>query len=145
MNPGMSLFLILGVAIGGAATDEKKELDKFKGAWEVSELTYNGKDHSSLKLSLVFKDKEMVVEGNDRVKKEYARVAFKIDPATTPKLFDITILGGSQKDAAMEGIYEFKGDELRLCVKVQGNDRPAEFAAPEGSSTVLLVLKRTNP
>jgi uncharacterized protein (TIGR03067 family) len=55
---------------------------------------------------------------------------------------DITIAAGSQTDATMEGIYELKDDELRICAKVFGKDRPSEFAAPEGSSIVLLTLKR---
>ena len=42
----------------------------------------------------------------------------------------------------MEGIYQLKDDELKICLKVLGGDRPSEFNAPEGSSIVLMVLKR---
>ena len=85
---------------------------------------------------------EVVVEGNDKVKQEYARFKIKIDPTTMPKLFDIKVSAGVQKDATMEGIYEFKGKELRICLKVFGMDRPAEFSSPDGKSIALLVLKR---
>ena len=143
MHAKMTLLLVVGLMAGGADPKrEKTELEKFQGTWSVSELTYNGKDHSKLKINFVFKGKEAVVEGNDKVKKEYARIKFAIDPSTMPKIFDITVADGVQQDAAMEGIYEFKGDELRICAKVFGKDRPNEFAAPDGSSIVLMVLTR---
>ena len=128
---------------GGDAAATKKELAKFEGTWNVAEITYNGKDHSKLKFNFVFKGDECIVEGDDKVKLEYARLKVKIDPATTPKIFDLTVGAGVQKGADMEGIYEFKGDELRICVRVfGGKERPAEFASPDGASIVLMVLKR---
>ena len=39
-------------------------------------------------------------------------------------------------------VAEGQDDELRLCAKVFGKDRPSEFAAPGGSSIALVVLKR---
>jgi uncharacterized protein (TIGR03067 family) len=130
--------------IGGAQADEKKVLDELKGTWAISELTWNGKDYSKLKFNFVFKGNEVVVEGNDLVKVEYARLKVKIDPATMPKIFDITVGDGVQKGATMEGIYELKGKELKICLKVFGKDRPAEFGSAAGSSVALLVLKRPN-
>src|SRR4051812_35781746 len=95
---GMCLAALLLVGAGDA-TDRKKELAKFAGMWTVDELTYNGSDHSKLKLSFVFKGDEVVVEGDEQVKREYARLKIKIDPGTTPKLFDVTVGAGVQKDA----------------------------------------------
>ncbi len=141
-----SLLVLALLTVGaGTATDAKKEFAKIAGKWDISEITYNGKDHSELKLSIHFKDDVGTIEGNARVKNEYARIKFKLDPTTTPKIMDLTIAGGSQQDATMEAIYELKGDEMRICAKVFGKDRPAAFAAAEGSSTVLLVLKRSAP
>ncbi len=141
---GFCLAAILTIGAGNA-TDAKKELAKFDGTWAVTEITYNGKDHSKLKFNFVFKGDEVIVEGNDRVKQEYARLKIKIDPTTMPKIFDFTVGGGTQKGADMEGIYEFKGDELRICAKIFGKDRPAEFTSPDGGSIVLMVLKRPTP
>ena len=133
------------VFIGAVTADEAQELEKLKGTWSVTDLTYNGKDHNTLKFNFVFKGDEVVVEGNDRVKLEYARFKVKLDLTTTPKLFDITVGGGVQKGAAMEGIYELKDNELRICLKVFGKDRPADFKSADGSSNALLVLKRAQP
>ena len=141
-----SLVLLAILFIGaGDSPDTKKELAKLAGTWSVTELTYNGKDHSSLKFNFVFKGDEAVVEGNDKIKLEYARIKVKLDTTTMPKIMDFSVTGGSQKDAAMEGIYELKGDTLRICAKVFGKDRPNEFASGDGSSVVLIVLKRANP
>ena len=137
---GFLLIALLTLGAGGA-TDAKKDLEKIAGTWSVSGLTYNGKEHN-LKFNFVFKGNEGIIENNDRVKSEYARIKLKLDPSAKPAAVDITIVAGSQTDAAMEGIYELKGDELRICAKVFGKDRPTEFAAPDGSSIVLLSLKR---
>lgn len=145
MHNCLELILVTCLLGGGDAKQDKKEVEKFQGTWTVSELTYNGKDHSKLKFNFVFKGSEVVVEGDEKVKVEYAKLKFKVDKSTTPKLFDMTITDGIQKDAAMEGIYEFKSaDELRICACVLGKDRPAEFSSPDGKSIVLMVLKR-NP
>lgn len=92
-----------------------------------------------------FKGKEISVEGNEEVKKDYAKVYFKLDPSTIPPCIDINVAEGVQKDADMEGIYELKGDELKICVKVVGKARPAKFASPEGENIALIVLKRVKP
>jgi uncharacterized protein (TIGR03067 family) len=122
-----------------------KELEPLQGIWTTSALTYNGKDflaNGKTGFQFVFKGDEATVEGNDAVKKEYAKIKVKLDQATTPKCIDITVTGGIQLNAVIEGIYELAEDEFKLCAKVFGKERPAEFASPEGSSTVLLVLKR---
>lgn len=123
----------------------KKEIDKIQGTWIMAELRYNGRDLSGddkSKFKLVFKGDTAVVEGVEELTKEYAKVSFKFDPAAKPKIVDLKILSGSQKDAVIEGIYELNDKEFKICANVFGNNRPSEFAAPEGSSSVLVVLKR---
>jgi uncharacterized protein (TIGR03067 family) len=139
-----ALVLPLLLAADKAEDAVKKELAKFDGTWTTASIEYNGKQFDELakQLRFVFKGDKATVEGNDKVADEYARFTIKIDPTTTTKLIDLTVTKGIQKDAVMEGIYEIKGDELRICLKVMGKDRPTEFAAPAGASTALLVLKR---
>lgn|ERR1019366_9584477 len=147
MKSKVSLLFIVALLLGagGAPDDQKKELAKFAGTWSLGELLYNGEDHSKLNFKVTFKGNEGIVEGNDDVKREYARIKFKLDPSAKPKIMDITVAAGSQTDATMAGIYEFKDGELRMCVRVVGKDRPTEFASPEDSSIVLLVLKKAVP
>jgi uncharacterized protein (TIGR03067 family) len=138
------LVVALSLGAGGSPDEQKKELAKLAGTWSLSELTYDGEDHSKLKFKIVFKGNEGTVEGNDKVTNEYSKIKFKINPSAKPRTMDITIAAGSQTDATMEAIYELKDDELRICAKVFGKDRPKQFAAPEGSTTVLVVLKRAS-
>jgi uncharacterized protein (TIGR03067 family) len=140
-----TFVVALSLGAGGAPEAQKKELGKLAGTWSLSELTYDGEDHSKLKFKVVFKGDEGAVQGDEAVRNQYSKIKFRLDPSAKPKTMDITIAAGSQTDATMEAIYELKDDELRICAKVVGKDRPKEFAAPEGSSTVLLVLKRTTP
>jgi uncharacterized protein (TIGR03067 family) len=147
MKPmGLALAALVTIhwSTAGAQAPEKKA-DKLDGTWVPSKLVYNGKDltnDNKVKFKLVFKGKQVTVAGTEAVEKEYAKLTFKLDPSTTPKLIDLTVSAGIQKDAVMEGIYELTKDELKICTKVFGKDRPAEFSSPMGSSIVLLVLKR---
>jgi len=144
LNSIAVFVLLVGARGSGSAQDAKKEVEKFQGTWNVTQLTYNGKviEGEKANFKLVFKKDRFTVEGNDAVRKEYATISFKLETGTTPKLFDMSVVGGTQKGADIEGIYEFKGEELRICAKVFGKERPAKFESPEGSSVVLLVLKR---
>lgn len=144
-----SLFLVV-LTTGLLAADDakdavKKDIERLQGTWVPTSLHYNGKDKTNdnnLKFRLVFKGDQATVEGSDAVKKEYAKLTMKLDPSTNPKCVDIVVSGGDQKDAVMEGIYELKDDELNICAKVIGKERPGEFASPEGSSIVLVIFKR---
>jgi uncharacterized protein (TIGR03067 family) len=135
------LVVALWLGAGGAQEAPKKVVDKLDGTWSVKELTYDGEVHK-LKFNVVFKGNDGKVEGNDSVESEYAKIKFKLDPAAKPSTMDITVSGGSQTDSTMEAIYELKDDELRICAKVFGKGRPKDFASPDGSSVVLVVLTR---
>jgi uncharacterized protein (TIGR03067 family) len=120
-----------------------KEAEKLQGEWKVTHLVYNGKDMTEkFPLSFVFKGDTATVEGDGAVRKEYAKLKFKFDPSTTPKIADVTVVGGTQDEATLEGIYELKGDELQLCLKVFAQDRPSDFTAEASSNNALLKLKR---
>src|SRR5439155_23638463 len=67
---------------------------------------------------------------------------FKIDPGKEPKQIDIT-LHLKKSDPTRLGIYEIKGDTLKVCY-FAGNmgKRPAEFATKEGVNIGCIVLTR---
>jgi uncharacterized protein (TIGR03067 family) len=142
----LTLFLASPALLADEADEAlKKELKKLEGTWTTAALTYNGKDNSKFNLRFTIKGDEVAIEGNDQVKKEYAKLRLKLMPGVSPKQVDITVTGGVQLDAAIEGIYELKDDEFKICAKVFGLERPTAFASPEGSSIALLVLKREKP
>jgi uncharacterized protein (TIGR03067 family) len=142
-----ALLVLTGVLLIAADDAAKKDLDKFQGAWDAVAIEFNGKDllNDGVKLRFTFKGNKATVDGDEDVKKDYAAFTFKLDPSTNPKCIDMTISAGEQKDSVIEGIYEFKGDELRLCAKTTARERPAKFASPEGENIALMTLKRIKP
>jgi uncharacterized protein (TIGR03067 family) len=144
----MHAMMLLILAAGpGADEAAPKDLDAIQGTWETTAVHYDGRDLAAdgLKLKLTFKGKEVSVDGDDEVKKDYGKFTVKLDPSTKPKCIDIVVVAGEQKDSVIEGIYELKGDELRLCARVVGKERPDKFASPEGQNIALVVLKRVKP
>jgi uncharacterized protein (TIGR03067 family) len=139
--------LILGCWAACLAAPEpdaaEKDLKALQGAWVVESLEYDGEDVSrDYPLALTFQGAEATLEGNDDVRKEYAKIAVKLDAGTQPKGIDVTVARGTQKGLVLEGIYEVDAKRLRLCVKVVGKDRPSAFKAPAGAGIALVTLKR---
>jgi uncharacterized protein (TIGR03066 family) len=65
---------------------------------------------------------------------------FRLDPSKKPKQID---LSGSAR-----GIYELKGDTLKLCLDIRGKEhgRPTQFGFDKDKATVVYyVLKREKP
>ena len=121
----------------------KKALADLDGDWTIESLVFNGEDLTGkVKLRFVIKAGVMTLKGDEAVEKDYLKIGLKLDPTTDPKCVDLTILDGGQKGTVMEGIAELNGDELRLCIKTQGSDRPTEFKSVENSAVALLKLKR---
>jgi uncharacterized protein (TIGR03067 family) len=140
----LALAPLLAVAALGA-DDAKKDLDKLQGEWSTVSAVVDGEalpDSLVAALKFSIKDDKIVIKGDEEVVKMYAKGALKLDPSTTPKSVDFKAGEGSEKGAVIEGIYELKGDEFRICAKLAGKDRPTEFASKEGTQTVLIVLKR---
>lgn len=148
--PRLCTLALLALAAAPLAADDaaealKRETKGLQGTWKVTSLHYDGKDvlaEGKYGFRFVIKGDEAVVEGNDTIAREYARLRLKPDVSTSPKLLDMVVTGGVQKDVVIEGIYELKDNELKICAKVVGKERPTKFASPEGSSVALVVLKK---
>jgi uncharacterized protein (TIGR03067 family) len=69
---------------------------------------------------------------------------FKPDPTRTPKEYDATSSGGGKKLNSI-GIYEIKGDTLKVCYTPKGGMRPKEYSTKGGTEEhpiSLTVYKR---
>jgi uncharacterized protein (TIGR03067 family) len=140
--------LVLGLflaAAAGADDATKKDLDKLQGTWQTVSGEFNGDklDEELCKvLKFVCKGDKFEVQGPADILNQYAKGAFKLDATTTPKTLDVTIGGGDKKGDVIESIYELDGDNLKVCGKLVGKERPADFTTKTGSNMVSLVLKR---
>lgn len=120
-----------------AAADD--DLARWQGTWKLVACTYNGEPQPA--------NMQWVVSGdhyNIRLDGKMGTdpYTFKLDPRQkridvfhheTPK----GTWGGSFK-----GIYEIKGDSLKVCYDGKGQRYPQSFAAGRGSGHVLYVFQR---
>jgi uncharacterized protein (TIGR03067 family) len=134
------LALVVGFLVG--ADDPQKAKGKegataLEGTWVVISITEGGKEDDG------FKNAEMVFEGNTitiKTKQGDRKATFKIDPQK--KTIDLVRAWVSAKEELAKGIYQLKGDELKVCHSRPGGDRPKDFMAGKGSGNTLIVLKR---
>jgi uncharacterized protein (TIGR03067 family) len=145
-------LLLLAAGLCLAADDAKDaakaEMKKLEGTWVATSIEYDGEQvlGGEVKdVKLVISGDEISVKGAIPDADKYAKLTYKVDPSTTPKIIDVTFTVGADKGTVMEGIYKLEGDELRLCVQVFGKERPGEFATQGGSNRALGVLKREKP
>ena len=150
MKPLLPMVVLASLLLAAKGPEEKKKSDqqKLQGTWTAKSIEYDGEQvlGDNLKdLQMVISGNKLTVKGEGQDIEKYAKLTFKIDPATTPKIMDVTVTAGDEKGTVLEGIYELKGDELKLCVRIIGKDRPAEFKSMGGSQTALAVFKRHKP
>src|SRR5262249_36796346 len=65
-----------------------------------------------------------------------------IDPSKNPKWMEHTFLDGK---LVYKGIYDLKGDTLRLLMGLPGGERPTEFKTKEGEKLWLRTFERVKP
>jgi uncharacterized protein (TIGR03067 family) len=118
----------------GAQT--KQDADAIQGTWivvagEVLGKPLPAKTHP---ISYVFAgDKYTYREGTSSTE-----ASFTLNPAKNPKQIDV-----KSKDGFTQlGIYELKGDELKLCINDGGKRRPDSFATSVENNNETHVLKR---
>src|SRR5262249_5890704 len=66
----------------------------------------------------------------------------KLDADKKPKQIDVVAEEGPTKGKTMLGIYELKGDDMRVCFAQPGKDRPTAFRTEKGSGQILLGYRR---
>jgi uncharacterized protein (TIGR03067 family) len=120
--------------VGMTRADDTKDI---QGTWKIERALMGGMEmpaEAREKMTLEFKDGKATVHrgGKDEP------ADFTLDDAGKPK----GIVIKAKNDENLEGIYELKGDSLKICLGRKGEDKPKEFESKEGTKTMLLVLKR---
>ena len=144
-----AVLVFFGVAL---AQDDavKKELAKMQGDWQLVRGEESGEAASKYVVehfNCVIKGDQLTFKGVEPLTDKASKLTIKIDASPTPKCIDLKVEAGSLKGTLLEGVYEWKGNELKLCLNFASGiaNRPLGFETKAGSNRVLLVLKRENP
>ena len=128
------------------AVGEKADRAKFNGKWVAVAITANGTEIPADTLKEIpwywIVDQQKILSkrpgrGGQTIHNE--ELQFSIDPAKTPKTFDMTDPGSKQTN---KGIYEFDGDTLKICFTMQSDgQRPDDFTAKADSQRMFIRWK----
>jgi uncharacterized protein (TIGR03067 family) len=131
----MTLLLVATLALLGGA-DDKKELEQFKGTWNIAD--FKGPGPSEVKGTFTFDGRDLAIKAGERDHKG----TITLDPGKTPKEIDVVPGDGPDTGKTMKGIYSLDKDELKICLARTGNDRPKTLEANADGGVLLVTLKR---
>ena len=147
MRLGMVMVLALGFLAAPTADAQedvvKEEMKKLQGKWVRIYVEADGKksedDQKKPGKAII-----LTVNGD-----KYGGETFKLDPAKKPKHINVSTVDDKGKAITLPGIYELKGDVLKLCFPFpfEGKfdkigKRPTEFGSKPGGNDVLEVYQR---
>jgi uncharacterized protein (TIGR03067 family) len=117
-------WLASAAGVGRAAEADKDEL---QGVWVATSMEINGEPAPAKEVErtcFTFKGRKLLLRHSKDAGKE-EEGTFTADPKKSPKHLDITI-----KNKTLHGIYESKGDELKVCYETgdKRKNRPTGFA-----------------
>jgi uncharacterized protein (TIGR03067 family) len=144
----LGVIVLLALAAVARPQDDaaKKDLKQMEGTWAVVLEEMDGKkateENKKADVKLTVKDGKYTVHFGE---KQVATGEIKLDAGKTPRQIDAVAADGEFKGKAMPGIYEVKGDTMRVCFAQPGQERPTEFRTKEGSGQMLLSYKRIKP
>jgi uncharacterized protein (TIGR03067 family) len=128
--------LVLCVAVA-SAQNEAEELKKLDGDWKVSKAEAVDKNLETLleKAKITFNGTKVTVTFENNEKGE---MTIKLDPSKKPRQIDFTDNEAKER----KGVYELKGDVLKIAVADVGNERPKEVAFKDGVTSGYVEMKK---
>jgi uncharacterized protein (TIGR03067 family) len=118
----------------------KKQTVTLEGVWSYRTLQVNGAQMPKDSLE----NATLAIDGDQfRVESpsETYTGIYQIDTSVQPNHIDIDFKDGPAA-GMRRGIFELDKDELKICLGLEGHDRPKAFVSKAGSGHALEVLKR---
>lgn len=148
------------VAWGGTPdpTDPKNDTKPLAGTWTA--VSYSGDCEAGavgqggyLPSADALKTGRLLLRSNDWSREEFHEgnvtiqnsfTTYRVDPTKEPPAIDFVLIDPYDRNEILfPGIYELKGNTLRICRTVKPNGpRPTTFEAEKGSGKVLAVWRR---
>jgi uncharacterized protein (TIGR03067 family) len=115
---------------------------EFEGEWQMVSGVMNGAamEQSTVQwVRRVSTGDETTVYAGPQV---MLKARFKSDPSKSPKTVDYVNTAGANKGKTQLGIYELKGDLLRVCMAAPGSERPTRFESMRGDGATFTEWRR---
>jgi uncharacterized protein (TIGR03067 family) len=117
-------------------------LKKLQGTWQFVSQEMDGKPRPKEELAkqtITFTGDKWTVRRDGEVVQAGTH---KFDPAKKPAQVDAPVTEGEGKGDTMLGIYELKGDTLRVCFDPKGKKRPTDFASKSERMTAVVERQK---
>jgi uncharacterized protein (TIGR03067 family) len=120
----------------------KAEVQRLEGTWTVVAMHAKGKPLPAKGIpfrKIVFAENKKVAEKEG---KGCAVFSYRLDLEKSPKTIDAAEQGDRPRKITLYGVYQLKGETMRLCLSDSMKDRPTDFRTAPESNAILLELKR---
>jgi len=136
----LALLAVEGRSWDKPEEDAGKDLQSMQGTWQLESFESSDKAKVDIKKRTLFIGGEVfLIRDADRI---IQAGTLRLVTARTPRRIDATVRKGQHMDNTMLGIYEVKGDTLKVCFDPEGEGRPGKFAAKAETAQYLATYKR---
>jgi uncharacterized protein (TIGR03067 family) len=136
------LPVLLIVSLNAWADPPRSDLDLLQGTWVMASMEREGHEAApeDIKdMTAVYEGNRITLKAGDRVRR---RGIVTLAPDRKPKAINTWDQDGPFEDETVPGIYELKGDTLKLAFARPGQERPTEFTTKSGTAVLVCVYKR---
>src|SRR5262249_47443277 len=129
---GLAMAILVSAARSDAPKGGDGDAKAIQGTWLMDSGELGGRTFPpeiAKSIRLVLTDGKYVLTGAEQPDEG----TVKMDPAKTPKEFDIVGTKGPNMGKTFPAIYELKGDTLRVCYDLSGKEHPKEFKSTPGT------------
>jgi uncharacterized protein (TIGR03067 family) len=120
-----------------------EQLRALEGTWSFARLEIDGSTIPANALGA----SRILIDG-DRFRTESPEATyegiFNINVEAQPHEIDIEFVAGPEAGNWNYGIFRLKGEQLEICLDVNGKPRPAQFGSSAGSGHAYETLKRSS-
>jgi uncharacterized protein (TIGR03067 family) len=139
----MLLLALAAWALPNLPSEDTQEAKGLAGKWVLTAGRANGEnlpDGARGRVRLIVIADEMILYTDSA---RSSRFVYRLNTSATPNLVDLVGTEGTDKDKTLLGIYDLKGDRLKVCRTLNAKvERPKEYSAEAGSKCVIEEWRR---